>query len=62
MAKFELVEQGAGSKIVFNHTGFPQDEVEHLAAGWKTHYWEPLAKLLDLVLRALGNANGARYT
>ena len=46
IAKFELVEQGAGSKIVFDHTGFPKGEAEVLAAGWKTHYWEPLAKFL----------------
>jgi len=46
IAKFELVEQGAGSKIVFDHTGFPKGEAEVLASGWKAHYWEPLAKLL----------------
>ncbi len=40
------VEQGAGSKIVFDHTGFPKGEAEVLASGWKAHYWEPLAKLL----------------
>jgi activator of HSP90 ATPase len=47
IAKFALVEQGSGSKIVFDHTGFPKGLGEHLAAGWKEHYWEPLAKLLD---------------
>ena len=47
IAKFELVEQGAGSKIVFDHTGFPKGEAEGLASGWKAHYWEPLQKLLD---------------
>src|SRR5712692_8020483 len=26
VAKFEIVEQGAGSKIVFDHTGFPKGE------------------------------------
>ena len=46
IAKFELVEQGAGSKIVFDHTGFPKGEAEVLASGWKAHYWEPLQKLL----------------
>jgi len=46
IAKFELVEQGDGSKIVFDHTGFPKGEAEVLASGWKAHYWEPLAKLL----------------
>lgn len=46
IAKFELVEQGSGTKIVFDHTGFPQGKGEHLAAGWKSHYWEPLEKVL----------------
>jgi uncharacterized protein YndB with AHSA1/START domain len=46
IAKFELVEQGSGTKIVFDHTGFPKGAAEHLASGWKEHYWEPLAKLL----------------
>ncbi len=46
IAKFELVEQGSGTTIVFDHTGFPKGEAEHLASGWKAHYWEPLDKLL----------------
>lgn len=46
IAKFELVEQGTGTRIVFDHTGFPNGAAEGLAAGWKAHYWEPLAKLL----------------
>jgi uncharacterized protein YndB with AHSA1/START domain len=46
IAKFELAEQGSGTKIVFDHTGFPKGMGEHLASGWKTHYWEPLEKLL----------------
>jgi activator of HSP90 ATPase len=46
IAKFELVEQGSGTKIVFDHTGFPKGEAEHLALGWKGNYWEPLEKLL----------------
>jgi activator of HSP90 ATPase len=46
IVKFELVEQGTGTKIVFDHTGFPKGDAEHLASGWKAHYWEPLAKFL----------------
>jgi activator of HSP90 ATPase len=46
IAKFELVEQGAGTKLVFDHTGFPKGDAESLASGWKGHYWEPLEKLL----------------
>jgi len=45
IARFALVEQGSGTKIVFDHTGFPKGLGEHLASGWKQHYWEPMAKL-----------------
>jgi activator of HSP90 ATPase len=46
IAEFKLVEQGSGTKIVFDHTGFPKGEAEVLASGWKAHYWEPIEKLL----------------
>lgn len=46
IARFELMEQGAGTRIVFDHTGFPRGLGAHLAIGWTGHYWEPLAKLL----------------
>lgn len=46
IAKFVLVEQGAETKIKFDHTGFPKGQAEHLAEGWRINYWEPLAKFL----------------
>ncbi len=46
IAKFELAELASGTKIVFDHTGFPKGDAEVLASGWKAHYWEPLEKLL----------------
>ena len=46
IARFELVEDGAGTRLVFDHTGFPVGKAEHLAAGWRGNYWEPLAKFL----------------
>jgi activator of HSP90 ATPase len=46
IARFMLVEQGSGTKLVFDHTGFPNGQAEHLAEGWRTNYWEPLAKFL----------------
>jgi len=33
IAKFQLMEQGAGIKIVFDHAGFPRGKTEHLAEG-----------------------------
>jgi len=46
IARFELVEQGTGTKIVFDHTGFPKGKAEHLSEGWKINYWEPLGTFL----------------
>jgi uncharacterized protein YndB with AHSA1/START domain len=46
LARFELAEDPGGSKLIFDHTGFPNGSAEHLALGWKTNYWEPLAKFL----------------
>src|SRR6266849_344632 len=46
IVKFELTEQGSGTKLVLDHKGFPEGDAQHLADGWKTNYWEPLAKSL----------------
>jgi activator of HSP90 ATPase len=46
IARFELSEQGSDTKLVFDHTGFPEGQAQHLAEGWKSNYWEPLAKFL----------------
>ncbi len=47
VVRFELVESGAKTRLIFDHRGFPADQGSHLASGWHTHYWEPLAKLLS---------------
>jgi activator of HSP90 ATPase len=44
IARFILQEQASDTKIVFDHTGFPQGHAEHLATGWKEHYWDGLAR------------------
>ena len=46
IVKFELKAQGAGTKVILDHRGFPDGEFESLDAGWKPRYWEPLAKYL----------------
>lgn len=46
IAKFALAEQGTATKLIFDHTGFPDGQGQHLAEGWKTNYWEPLTKYL----------------
>jgi activator of HSP90 ATPase len=46
VVKFELKEQGAGTEIVLDHTGFPEGNFRHLDSGWYLKYWEPLKKYL----------------
>jgi hypothetical protein len=36
-------DEGAGTKVVFDHDGFPADMKEHLAKGWQANYWDKLA-------------------
>jgi activator of HSP90 ATPase len=46
IVKFELTEQDPGTRIIFDHTGFPEGKAQHLAEGWTANYWEPLRKYL----------------
>jgi activator of HSP90 ATPase len=46
IARFELKEQGSETRLVFDHAAFPDGKAEHLAAGWKENYWEPMHKYL----------------
>ncbi len=46
MVKFELVPEDGGTRVVLDHTAYPQGEEEHLDPGWKNMYWEPLQGML----------------
>ena len=46
IVSFQLNEAGSGTRVIFDHRGFPQGKGEHLAIGWKSHYWEPIQKYL----------------
>ncbi len=52
IVRFDFKPQDArikdtGTLVVLNHSSFPEGEFESLTAGWKSHYWEPLAKFLS---------------
>jgi activator of HSP90 ATPase len=47
LAKFQLSDDGAGAKLVFDHTGFPKGAGDHLSIGWYQDYWNPLMKFLS---------------
>lgn len=50
IARFTLQPVGSGdsitTRVVLDHSGFPDGQAEHLGAGWHANYWEPLRKLL----------------
>jgi activator of HSP90 ATPase len=46
LVRFVLLEQGSETKVVFDHTGFPKGDADHLLEGWNGNYWQPLAKFL----------------
>jgi activator of HSP90 ATPase len=47
MARFELKAEGHGTRLVFDHTGYPEGQGEHLSAGWEANYWAPLRESLS---------------
>jgi activator of HSP90 ATPase len=44
IVRFELKRQGSGTRVVFDHIGFPEGLHDHLAAGWEENYWSLLKK------------------
>ena len=42
IARFQLEPDGAGTRVVFDHAGFPAGDAAHLEAGWEKNYWKPL--------------------
>jgi uncharacterized protein YndB with AHSA1/START domain len=44
IARFELHADGKGTRLVFDHHGFPDEMKEHLANGWQANSSEKLAK------------------
>ena len=43
---FEFKPRADSTTLVFDHTGFPAGEYDHLDWGWYNHYWNPLKKFL----------------
>jgi activator of HSP90 ATPase len=46
LVKFELKEWASQTKLILDHTGFPEGSFRHLDSGWYLRYWEPLRKFL----------------
>jgi activator of HSP90 ATPase len=46
LVKFELKDWATQTKLILDHTGFPEGNFRHLDSGWYLRYWEPLRKYL----------------
>jgi activator of HSP90 ATPase len=46
LVKFEFKELGPQTRILLDHTGFPEGNFRHFEYGWYAHYWEPLKKFV----------------
>jgi uncharacterized protein YndB with AHSA1/START domain len=46
IVKFELADSGSGTRLVLDHSGFPDGVGQSLFERWNKNYWEPLAKYL----------------
>jgi activator of HSP90 ATPase len=48
IVKIEFEKTGENeTKLILDHTGFPEEHREHLEQGWYDRYWEPLKKYLN---------------
>ena len=48
IVRFELEEiSDTETKLVFDHTGFPEEHRIHLEQGWREKYWEPMKTFLE---------------
>ena len=45
VVRFALSANGGSTRVVLDHTGFPEGEYDHLYSGWNAHYWDPLKSL-----------------
>ena len=47
IVRFEITEDGDSTRVSLDHVGFPEDEGEHLAAGWHQNYWDKMRAALN---------------
>ena len=42
IARFDISAEGSGTRVTFEHVGFPEGLKEHLSIGWQQHYWDAM--------------------
>ena len=48
IARFDISPEGSGTRVIFEHIGFPEGLKEHLSIGWQQHYWDAMTKYFGL--------------
>ena len=46
LVRIQLKAQTGGTRLILDHSDFPEDNRDHLDGGWPRMYWEPLKKHL----------------
>jgi activator of HSP90 ATPase len=46
IVRFELKGDASQTKLILDHTGFPEGDFAHLDPGWYIRYWNPMRKFL----------------
>ncbi len=44
IVSFNFSKDGSGTKLIFDHTGIPDGQEDHLAGGWQKMYWDRLTE------------------
>ena len=53
IVRFEFVaRQSGGTRIVFDHWGFPEARKASLTQGWESHYWGPMHEYFNTICGA----------
>jgi uncharacterized protein YndB with AHSA1/START domain len=47
LVSFNLTPSGEGTKLVFDHIGYPDEDHAMLDGGWPQMYWQPMSTLLS---------------
>ncbi len=47
LVRFELKPHNGGTKIIMDHTSYPENEGDHLGTGWTENYCNPLRELFS---------------
>jgi activator of HSP90 ATPase len=47
VVQFRLQDEDGKTRLIMDHTGFPDEQGEHLEQGWHANYWKPMEALLS---------------